>query len=95
MFVDIEAVEFFFFGDAETYGFIDDGEYDDCHYEDVATVERTPITWVLRVYSGEKTPTRILPVKPHTPWTLIAPTGSSILATLSKNSTENTTRRRR
>ncbi len=35
MLMDIEAVEFFFFGDAEAYGFVDDGEYDDCHYEDV------------------------------------------------------------
>ena len=30
--MDIETVEFFSFGDAEAYGFIDDGEYNDCHY---------------------------------------------------------------
>lgn len=33
MFVDVETVEFFFFGDSETYGFVDDREDDEGHYE--------------------------------------------------------------
>ena len=33
MFVDVETVEFFFFGNSEAYGFVDEGEDDKCHYE--------------------------------------------------------------
>ena len=36
-------------------------------------------------------PVMMVPSAPHTPWTEIAPTGSSIFATLSKNSMESTT----
>ena len=40
----------------------------------------------------ENRPTAIVPHIPFTMWTDIAPTGSSIFAILSKNSTESTTR---
>ena len=41
--------------------------------------------------STAKTPVRRVPAAPHMPWTPMAPTGSSILHTLSMNSMPNTT----
>lgn len=62
-----------------------------------AAVASTPRHWMPRnrapwPYSSpslvEKKPVRMVPIAPHTPWTEMAPTGSSIFSTESKKFTE-------
>jgi hypothetical protein len=92
----VESADFIFFRYAQANRVLDDLEYDEHRnrYErrnrentdDLCAEERKPAV-VEDPPSTAKKPTRIVPAAPATPCTEMAPTGSSIFATLSKNST--------
>ena len=101
---DIQTGDFFLRRDPQADGVLQDGEDDGddhSHIEDYGSnaqaldakeveataVEQPPFSVDTPV---AKRPVRIVPRAPQTPWTEMAPTGSSILATLSKNSTAST-----
>ena len=76
MFVDVQAVDFFLFGNAQANGLFDDGKDDE--HGNQHPDQHAGQTQQLYAEEGEAVTVET------------APTGSSILATLSKNSTENT-----
>ena len=98
MLVDVEPFFFNTFGNAETVYLIESFEDEESHagcpctyYEGAEYLcsEESPACTVKESFAVDKKPVRIVPVKPQTPCTELAPTGSSIFSTLSMNSTEN------
>lgn len=87
MFVNVESFFLHTFGNAEAVDFVESFEDDESHaccpcayYEctEYLRSEKAPACTVNSPSLVENSPVRMVPVKPQTPCTELAPTGSSI-----------------
>lgn len=97
VFVNVESFFLHTFGNAEAVDFVESFEDDESHaccpcayYEctEYLRSEKAPACTVKQSLTGGNSPVRMVPVKPQTPCTELAPTGSSIFSVRSMNSTE-------